>query len=116
MLSSTQEMSPPAWCRALVAAERFLVRTFRVAAGIVPAGIAFWLFGVAFDTLGQPFASLSPLGLLGGILVGLGGLPLLGLAFGVAFGEKGESSIEAAWRRRHETTTKIQRKHLGYEE
>ena len=67
---------------------RFVVRSLRVCAGL---GVAYFVIvlGVvnAFDLLSQPFAELSPLGLLGGIILGV--LSLFGLvaAFGIAFGE-----------------------------
>lgn len=120
MPSPDPKTSPPVWCRALMAAERFLIRTLRVAGALVLGGLALWLIAIAVDALGQPFASLSPLGLIGSIVAGLLGLLLLVLAFGVAFGEKGESRVEAAWRggvfQGERERIQSERKGLGYEE
>lgn len=116
MLSPAPRTSPPLWCRVLITAERFAIRTLRVVAGLVVAGIALWLIAIAFDTLGQPFASLSPLGFIGAIVAGLGGLLLLIIAFGTAFGEKGESRVEAAWRCDPNSEIQSERKRLGYED
>ena len=115
MAMSGSDDSPPAWCRTLAFTERFLIRTLRIAAALIIVWISFRLFDVAIDILGQPFASLSPLGLLGGIVAGLGGLLLLVIAFGAAFGEKGDSRVEAAWRRSQMASPEIQRKILGYD-
>ncbi len=111
-------LHPPAWCKVTMATERFLIRTFRIAVGIVLVRIAFWLFAIGIETLDEPFASLTPLALLGGILAGVGGLIVLVLAFGMAFGEKGDSRIEAAWRRHRVESleVKLKKKLLGYEE
>jgi len=67
---------------------RFVVRTLRISAGLVVAYFVIVLGVVnAIDLLSQPFAELSPFGLLGGIILGV--LSLFGLvaAFGIAFGE-----------------------------
>jgi hypothetical protein len=66
---------------------RFVVRPGRVLVGLCVAAIALWLFSIALDALGTPFAKLSPLGLLGGVLAALGGMLVSLVAFGVAFGE-----------------------------
>lgn len=66
---------------------RFVVRTFRVCAGLPVAYLAVAHgFPNAIDLLSKPFAELSPLGLLGGIA--LGALSLVGLVAGfvIAFG------------------------------
>lgn len=109
---------PPAWCKVTMAIERFLIRTFRIAVGIVLVRIAFWLFAPGIETLNEPFASLTPLALLGGFLAGMGGFLLLAFAFVTAFGEKGDSRIEAAWSRHRVESleVKLRKKLLGYEE
>lgn len=89
-------------------AERFAVRTFRVVAGIAVVGIAIWFFGIAVDILSKPFASLSPLALIGGILAGIAGLLFIVAAIRAAFGPKGQSRIEAAWRESQGNTRRLQ--------
>jgi len=67
---------------------RFVVRTLRISAGLIVAYLVVALLvDNAIDLLSRPFAELSPLTLLGGIVLGV--LSLLGfvLAFGIAFGE-----------------------------
>jgi len=67
---------------------RFVVRALRILAGLIVAYLVI-VFGVAnaIDMLSRPFAELSPLSLLGGIILGV--LSLFGLiaAFGIAFGD-----------------------------
>lgn len=108
-------LEPPGWCKAAAIAERFVVRTLRLVAGVAIAGAAIWLFSIAIDILGEPFASLSPLALLGGILAAVVGLLLLVPAFGVAFGAKGLSRIEAAWRESQANTPESRKRLLGYD-
>ncbi len=108
-------IEPPAWCKAVAAAERFAIRTLRVIGAIAIGGIAIWLFSIANDVLSKPFASLSPLALVGGILAGAGGLLLVAAAFGVAFGPKGHSRIEAAWRESQGNTVQTKRRLQGYD-
>ncbi|MGH8569144.1 MAG: hypothetical protein ACREXU_14320 [Gammaproteobacteria bacterium] len=75
------------------AVTRFAIRLSRIVGGIVLAVLAIWLISFSVETLSEPFASLSPLGLIGALIAGLIGLALLVVAFGVAFGE-GESRAE----------------------
>lgn len=102
----------PLWCKTAALGERALFRFLRLAVGAGIVGGAIWLFRIAADTLGQPFASLSPLGLIGGLLAGLGGLISIGIAIRVSFGPKRHSAIEQAWRERQGNTKKL----LGYDE
>ena len=102
-LESPEAVNPEEWARRIeaelqqrqqardfYAIKRFVVRTLRLAVGLVSLLIAFWPLGFALETLGQPFSSLSPLGLLAGLFAGLIGLALIVAAFAAAFGE-GES-------------------------
>jgi hypothetical protein len=73
---------------------RIFIRTLRIATGAGFSLVAFWAFNKAIDSLGKPFASLSPLELLGGIAIGVFGGWLIWFAAFVAFG-KGKSRIEA---------------------
>jgi hypothetical protein len=100
------------WCKAATLAEQVAFRVLRVivAAGVVV--IAIWLFRIATDTLGKPFASLSPLGLVGGILAGVAGLLAIGISIWVAFGPKRQSRIEQAWRESQGNTKRL----LGYDD
>lgn len=105
-------LESPMWCKMVALAERVAFRVLRVivAAGI--AGVAIWLFRIAADTLGEPFASLSPLGLVGGILAGVAGLLVIGISISVAFGPKRQSRIEQAWRERQGNAKRL----LGYDD
>jgi hypothetical protein len=87
----------------------------RLAVGVAIGGAVVWLFSIAIDILGEPFAALSPLALLGGILAALVALLLLVPAFSVAFGAKGASRIEAAWREGQANNPKSQKRLLGYD-
>lgn len=96
-MRSLADTQPPVWYRGAAFAERFVIRVFRVIAGTAIVGIAIWLFIVGVDTLSKPFASLSPLGLIGGILAVIVALLLLAAALAVAFWPRGESRVYAAW-------------------
>ena len=109
-------LKPPAWCKAAAVAERFVFRTLRVAGAVVVLGIAIWLFSIAVDILSKPFASLSPLALVGGIVAGVVGFSLLLATFGVAFGPSGDSRIEAGWRKNQARTVQSRRRQLGYDD
>lgn len=67
---------------------RFAVRAMRIGAGLAVAFLVI-VFGVSnsIDLLSSPFSELSPLSLLGGIVLAI--LSLLGLLFalGIAIGE-----------------------------
>jgi hypothetical protein len=91
-------IEPPIWCKAAALAEQIAFRVLRVIVAAGVAVIAIWLIRIAADTLGEPFASLSSLGLIGGILAGVTGLLVNGIAIMVAFGPKRQSRIEQAWR------------------
>lgn len=108
-------LEPPAWCKAAAIGERFAIRAFRVAAGITTGGIAIWLFAIAIEILSEPFASLSPLALLGGISAAIVGLLLVVATFSVAFGPKGHSRIEATWRENQANTAESRKRLLGYD-
>jgi len=72
------------------ATKRFLIRTTRIAIGGALMVFALWLFGLALEQLERPFSSLSPLGLIGGLLAGFFGFLVTMWSFWTAFGE-GES-------------------------
>jgi hypothetical protein len=95
--------------------ERFAIRTLRLAIAVAAGGVVVWLFGIAGDILSEPFATLSPLDLIGGIGAGVLGLLLIVPAFKVAFGPKGRSRIEAAWRNSQANTERSRRRLLGYD-
>jgi hypothetical protein len=76
---------------------RIFVRTLRIAAGAGISLIAYWAFDEAIDYLGKPFATLSPLELLGGIASGIFGFWIIWLALFVAFGKgKSRADVDAA--------------------
>lgn len=79
---------------------RFVVRALRICAGLVVAyPVIVFGFPNAIDLLSKPFAEISPLGLLGGIALGV--LSLVGLfaGFSIAFGPPPpEPQIEIATR------------------
>lgn len=108
-------LEPPAWCIAAAIAERLAIRAFRLTGAMAIVGIAVWLWNIAADILSKPFAALSPLALVGGILAGVAGLLFLVLAISVAFGPKGHSRIEAAWRVSQGNTVQSKRRLLGYD-
>ncbi|KAF0190850.1 MAG: hypothetical protein FD165_2408 [Gammaproteobacteria bacterium] len=111
-LQRLASLEPPMWCKAAALAERVAFRLLRIIVAAVIAAIAIWLFRIAGDTLGEPFASLSPLGLVGGILAGVIGLLVIGISIMVAFGSKRQSRIEQAWRERQGNAKRL----LGYDD
>jgi hypothetical protein len=78
------------WADVSYGCNRFFIRSLRIAAGVGIALAAIWVFTQAVEILERPFASLSPLGLIGGLVAGFFGIGLTLMAFGAAFGE-GES-------------------------
>ena len=87
---------------------RFVIRTLRIAGGLAVGLLALWTISYALETLGQPFASLSPLGVIGGLFAGLVGLLLVVAAFSTAFGE-GESREEYEARLKGEIRVEVER-------
>lgn len=88
----------PWWVDLCVMLERMVIRLGRLCLGALVVAAGLWLITTSYDTLSQPFASMSPLGLLGGIVAGLIGIALAIWALSVAFGEGAESRFEEYWR------------------
>ncbi|RQW72808.1 hypothetical protein EBB56_02245 [Halomonas sp. YLB-10] len=105
-------LQPPMWCRAAALVERFIIRGLRFSVAVGTSCFSFWLFNISIDTLGKPFASLTPLGLIGGLLAGFCVILFVWVSIKVAFGRKGESRTEQAWRKRQANERRL----LGYED
>lgn len=105
-------LDPPLWCKAAAFVESIMIRTLRIALGILIAILAGWLIYIGVEVLSRPFASLSPLDFLGGLLASIGGFILFVPAFSVSFGAKGPSRIETEWRESQANPRRL----LGYEE
>lgn len=67
-------------------ARRFAIRVFRILGGLALGYAALWLLILAVDELSKPFASLSPLGLIGGLVAGTVGIGIGLCALYAAFG------------------------------
>jgi hypothetical protein len=72
------------------AIKRFLVRTTRIAVGLIIGVLSLRPLDFAFKTLEQPFSSLSTLGLIVNVLAAVLGIAAVVWAPRIAFGE-GES-------------------------
>ena len=105
-------LDPPLWCKAAAFVERVAFRVLRIIEAMGIAAIAIWLFRTAINTLGEPFASLSPLGLFGGIIAGIVGLVAIVISLIVAFGPKRQSKIEQNWRESQGNSRRL----FGYED
>ena len=69
------------------AIKRFLVRTTRIAVGLIIGVLSLRPLDFAFKTLEQPFSSLSPLGLIVSVLAAVFGIGAVVWAPRIAFGE-----------------------------
>jgi hypothetical protein len=111
-LQRLANLEPPKWCKAAALAEQIIFRAIRIAVAAAIIALAIWLFKIAINILGEPFSTLSPLGLVGGILSGIGGLIAIGISFIVAFGPKRQSIIEKDWREGQGNARRL----LGYDD
>lgn len=66
---------------------RFLIRSGRIAVGLLLAIVTLWIAAEAIDLLGRPFAAASLFSLAGGLFLGYLAFLAGSLALGVAFGE-----------------------------
>ena len=92
--SIMEERRPAKWVSHIqYVVNQVLIRGTLILIGLALLAGALWCFSHAVDLLSKPFATLSPLQLLGGLFAGFGGFILLWMAFGVAF-VKGESRAQ----------------------
>lgn len=88
----------PLWCKAASYAEKMGARILFIAFGIGVAWGAKSLLSISIDILGRPFAALSPLDLVWGIISGIIAILLFIFAISVCFTPSGPSKIEVNWR------------------
>ena len=101
------ELELPWFIRPAVLAEKLLRKLFAV--GVLGA-VAFWALVTATDILSRPFAELSPLTSLGGILAGLIGIVLVLFCILILIGFT-ESRLEQIWRESQADKRRL----LGYD-
>ena len=113
-----KSQSPIWWADFSFGVDRIFIRTFRILAGVVLGFGATLLISLAGESLGKPFASLSPLELIGGICAGIVGFLAICVAFVIAFG-KGQSRAEATTvaeeQRRRTAENRIRQSDRDYE-
>jgi hypothetical protein len=75
------------------ASKRFLVRTTRIAVGLVIGVLSLWPLEFAFKALEQPFSALSPVNLIVSGLAAVLGIAAVVWAPRIAFGEGGSREM-----------------------
>jgi len=76
----------PSQLNSVRAVPRLAIRTGRIALGFVLASVSFWVLATGIATLDEPFATLSPMRLIGALFAACGGLALSAIALVTAFG------------------------------
>lgn len=98
---------------------RLLVRTLRIATGAAIGLVSATIIGWAVDMLSKPFATLSPLQLIGGLGGMVFGLGCVYWAFVAAFGEGDRREVDrlkAEQSRVKAEQSRVSRKSLGYDD